>query len=44
MGPGWIQLDRELPFPVAPGWRGAVHREKPALEDVGVERLTIEFK
>lgn len=44
VGPGWIDIDRELPFPVAAGWQGSVHRDKPALEDVGIEKLTIEFK
>lgn len=44
IGAGWVELDRELPFPVQPGWTGAVHRDAPTLVDAGIEQLTIEFK
>lgn len=40
----WIDLDRDMPFPVKAGWRAAVHRESPSMQNCGVEKLTIEFK
>lgn len=46
IGPGWVELDREVPFPVRPaaGWEGVVARDAPVMEDAGVQGLTIEFK
>ena len=41
---GWVELDREVPFGIAAGWAGSVHRYAPALQDGGVEMLTIEFQ
>lgn len=38
-----ITLDRPLPFPIKPAWRGAVHRLVAPLQFSGVEHLTIEF-
>ncbi|PSC73918.1 band 7 [Micractinium conductrix] len=44
-GRGWIQVDREIPFPVlsSRGWKGRVHAEKPTVYGCGIERLTIAF-
>ena len=40
----WVELDREVPFGIAAGWRGSLHRYAPTLQDAGVEKLTIEFE
>ncbi|KAL4856222.1 putative cinnamyl alcohol dehydrogenase 2 [Chlorella vulgaris] len=39
----WIEIDRELPFPVNPGWQAVVHSYNPTVQDGGMEKLTIAF-
>jgi hypothetical protein len=43
IGPGYIELDRELPFPINPDWTATVHKYAPSIQDAGVENLTIAF-
>ncbi|EFN59697.1 hypothetical protein CHLNCDRAFT_133242 [Chlorella variabilis] len=43
IGSGYIDLDRELPFPIQEGWEGLFLRYLPTVEDGGMEQLTIAF-
>ncbi|PRW20375.1 40S ribosomal S7 isoform A [Chlorella sorokiniana] len=43
VGDGWIELDRELPFDIPVGVDATINAYNPSLENVGVERLTLEF-
>jgi hypothetical protein len=44
VGASWIELDRELPFPVQAGWEAVVHSYYPSVQEGGVESLTIAFE
>lgn len=44
VGSGWIELDRELPFPVQSGWQAVVHSYYPSVQEGGMESLTIAFE
>ncbi|EFN56045.1 hypothetical protein CHLNCDRAFT_145493 [Chlorella variabilis] len=43
VGSNWIELDRELPFPVKAGWDTVVHSYYPTVQNGGMEKMTIAF-